>query len=41
VGAPAYLLSAGAFVSMIVPVGVFLALQRYFVRGLLAGGLKG
>jgi alpha-glucoside transport system permease protein len=36
-----YLLSAGAFISMIVPVAVFLALQRYFVRGLLAGGLKG
>ncbi len=36
-----YLLSAGAFVSMIVPVIVFLALQRYFVRGLLAGSVKG
>jgi alpha-glucoside transport system permease protein len=36
-----HLLSAGAFVSIIVPVGVFLLLQRYFVRGLLAGGLKG
>ncbi len=36
-----HLLSAGAFVSMIVPVAVFLSLQRYFVRGLLAGGLKG
>jgi alpha-glucoside transport system permease protein len=36
-----HLLSAGAFVSIIVPVVVFLALQRYFVRGLLAGGLKG
>jgi alpha-glucoside transport system permease protein len=36
-----YLLSAGAFVSMVVPVAVFLALQRFFVRGLLAGGLKG
>ena len=36
-----YLLAAGAFVSMIVPVAVFLGLQRYFVRGLLAGGLKG
>ena len=35
------LLSAGAFVSIIVPVVVFVALQRYFVRGLLAGGLKG
>ena len=36
-----HLLSAGAFVSIIVPVLVFLSLQRYFVRGLLAGGLKG
>lgn len=36
-----HLLSAGAFVSIIVPVVVFLLLQRYFVRGLLAGGLKG
>lgn len=40
-GSAWYLLSAGAFVSIIVPVIVFLALQRYFVRGLLAGGLKG
>ena len=35
------LLTAGAFVSMIVPVLVFLSLQRYFVRGLLAGSVKG
>ena len=35
------LLTAGAFVSMIVPVAVFLGLQRYFVRGLLAGSIKG
>ena len=35
------LLSAGAFVSIIVPVTVFLLLQRYFVRGLLAGSVKG
>ena len=40
-GSAWYLLSAGAFISMIVPVVVFLALQRFFVRGLLAGGLKG
>lgn len=40
-GSAWYLLSAGAFISMIVPVVVFLAMQRYFVRGLLAGGLKG
>lgn len=34
-------LSAGAFISMLVPLAVFLGLQRYFVRGLLAGGVKG
>jgi alpha-glucoside transport system permease protein len=36
-----YLLTAGAFVSIIVPLVVFLSLQRYFVRGLLAGSVKG
>jgi alpha-glucoside transport system permease protein len=36
-----HLLSAGAFVSIIVPVTIFLFLQRYFVRGLLAGSVKG
>lgn len=36
-----HLLTAGAFVSMIVPLIVFFALQRYFVRGLLAGSVKG
>lgn len=36
-----YLLAAGAFVAMIVPLIVFLSLQRYFVRGMLAGGVKG
>ena len=35
------LLSAGAFISMVVPLLVFVSLQRYFVRGLLAGGVKG
>jgi alpha-glucoside transport system permease protein len=35
------LLTAGAFVGMAVPLAVFISLQRYFVRGLLAGGLKG
>jgi alpha-glucoside transport system permease protein len=34
-------LTSGAFVSMIIPLIVFLSLQRYFVRGLLAGGVKG
>lgn len=36
-----HVLSAGAFISIIVPLVVFLALQRYFVRGLLAGSVKG
>jgi len=35
------LLTAGAFVAIIVPLIVFFALQRYFVRGLLAGSTKG
>ncbi len=35
------ILTAGAFISMIVPVTVFLLLQRYFVRGMLAGAVKG
>jgi alpha-glucoside transport system permease protein len=34
-------LTSGAFVSMVIPLVVFLSLQRYFVRGLLAGGVKG
>ena len=34
-------LTAGAFISMVVPLIVFFALQRYFVRGLLAGSVKG
>lgn len=36
-----HILTAGAFVSMVVPVVVFLSLQRFFVRGLLAGSVKG
>ena len=40
-GSAWHLLSAGAFVSIIIPVLVFISLQRFFVRGLLAGGLKG
>ncbi|MBE0688679.1 MAG: carbohydrate ABC transporter permease [Anaerolineae bacterium] len=35
------MLTSSAFVSIIVPVLVFFALQRYFVRGLLAGSVKG
>lgn len=36
-----HLLTAGAFITMTVPLLVFFALQRYFVRGLLAGSVKG
>jgi alpha-glucoside transport system permease protein len=36
-----HLLTAGAFVSIILPLIVFFSLQRYFVRGLLAGSVKG
>jgi alpha-glucoside transport system permease protein len=36
-----HLLTSGAFVSMLLPLAVFFALQRYFVRGMLAGSVKG
>jgi alpha-glucoside transport system permease protein len=36
-----YLQSAGTFISIVVPLIVFFALQRFFVRGLLAGATKG
>lgn len=35
------ILTASAFISISVPLAVFFALQRYFVRGLLAGSVKG
>ncbi|CAN5820397.1 carbohydrate ABC transporter permease [soil metagenome] len=35
------LLTAAAFISMIVPIIVFLGLQRYFVRGITGGAVKG
>jgi alpha-glucoside transport system permease protein len=35
------LLTAAAFISMIVPLFIFFALQRYFVQGILAGSVKG
>jgi alpha-glucoside transport system permease protein len=35
------LLTAAAFVSMLLPLLVFFTLQRYFVRGILAGSVKG
>ena len=36
-----HLLTASGMIAMIVPICVFFALQRYFVRGLLAGAVKG
>jgi alpha-glucoside transport system permease protein len=36
-----HLLTAGAFASMILPLAVFFSLQRYFVRGMMAGSVKG
>ncbi len=36
-----HLLTAGAFITMLIPLTVFFSLQRYFVRGLLAGSVKG
>jgi alpha-glucoside transport system permease protein len=35
------LLTAAAFISMALPLVVFFALQRYFIRGILAGSVKG
>jgi alpha-glucoside transport system permease protein len=40
-GADWFLLSAGAFVALVVPLLIFIFGQRFFVRGLLAGGVKG
>ena len=36
-----YLLCAGAFITMTIPMVVFFSLQRFFVRGLTAGSVKG
>jgi alpha-glucoside transport system permease protein len=36
-----HLLTAAGFISMTLPLAVFFALQRYFVRGLTAGSVKG
>jgi alpha-glucoside transport system permease protein len=35
------LLTAAAFISMILPLIIFFTLQRYFVRGILSGAVKG
>ena len=36
-----HLLTSGAFITMILPLTVFFALQRFFVRGMMAGSVKG
>ncbi|HKL13785.1 MAG TPA: carbohydrate ABC transporter permease [Halanaerobiales bacterium] len=36
-----HVLTAGAFISIIVPLTLFFSLQRYFIRGILAGSVKG
>lgn len=36
-----HVLTAGAFISIVVPLIMFFSLQRYFVRGILAGSVKG
>lgn len=36
-----HLLTSGAFLSMILPLAVFFGLQRFFVKGLMAGSVKG
>jgi alpha-glucoside transport system permease protein len=40
-GSQYQLLTAAAFISMLVPLFIFVALQRYFVQGILAGAVKG
>jgi alpha-glucoside transport system permease protein len=36
-----HVLTAGAFISIIVPLIMFFSLQRYFIKGILAGSVKG
>jgi alpha-glucoside transport system permease protein len=35
-----WIISTGAIISIIIPLMVFFAFQRYFVRGVLAGAVK-
>lgn len=35
------LLTAAAFISMVLPLAIFFALQRYFVQGIMTGAIKG
>jgi alpha-glucoside transport system permease protein len=39
-GSDWHLLTAGGFISMLLPLVIFFSLQRYFVRGLTAGSVK-
>jgi alpha-glucoside transport system permease protein len=39
IGQDWHLLTAGAFIPMVVPLLVFFPLQRYFVRGLFVGSV--
>ena len=40
-GRTEFILPSAAFVQAFIPIIVFFALQRYFVRGILAGSVKG
>lgn len=40
-GSEWHLLTAGAFITMVLPLIVFFSLQRFFIRGLTAGSVKG
>jgi len=40
-GSDWHLLTAGAFITMLLPLIVFFSLQRFFVRGMMAGSVKG
>ena len=40
-GGETHFLTAAAFLTMALPLVVFLALQRYFVRGITGGAVKG
>ena len=35
------ILTTGAFISMTIPLLIFFSLQKYFIRGLVAGSVKG
>ena len=40
-GSEWHLLTSAAFIAMALPLLVFFSLQRYFVRGMMAGSVKG